>query len=98
MQILAADSTYRFRLTATKDGVVFDLTGATVTLTFRRETRTASPALVASATVEGGTGGTAYYDCTTTDLADEGRWYRQWRVVLSPLDLESRQIAFLVEE
>jgi hypothetical protein len=92
---LKAGSTYRFKLTATKDGAVWDLTGATVTLLLRKpdatqETKSASLLVAAS--------GTAYYDSLTTDLAaaDRGRWWRAWRVVQGSIDVTGDEIDFVV--
>lgn len=88
-------STYRFKLTATKDGATWDLTGATVTLKLRKPdgtqvTKSASLLVAAS--------GTAYYDCSTSDLGDPGRWYKSWRVVQSSIDVTTPRKAFVVVE
>lgn len=97
-QVLVANSTYRFRLTARKDGAVWDLTDAAVYLILRRGF--GEPASVQkTATVESAAGGTAYYDCTVDDLdggPGEARWRRQWRVVQGSLDLRSRPVEFTV--
>jgi hypothetical protein len=90
---LTSGSTYRFELTATKDGEVWDLTGATVTLRLRDP---AGAAHVYEATLSEPTDGVAYYDNATDELEDLGGWTRSWRVVQGAVDLTSLPISFTV--
>jgi hypothetical protein len=77
--------TYNFVLVPTKDGVAWDLTGATVTLTFHKPN---GGTFERAAAVAGG-GATASYTTTTGDLDAAGLWVRVWRVVSGAIDLRS---------
>ena len=91
--VLTLASTYRMKLVATKDGEVWDLTAATVTLLLRdpsgNATTKAASLLVAA-------DGTAYYDTLTTDLDEVGVWSRAWRVVQGSVDVTSVPTLFTV--
>lgn len=76
---LTVGSTYRWQLTATLDGDVWDLSAATVTLKFHRPDGSTSE--FAAVLVGGGTGGVARYDNDTLDLDVAGRWRRSWEVI-----------------
>src|SRR5262245_36180002 len=92
-EALTKNSTYEWFLTATKDGVVWDLTGATVTLLLLDPdgtTATKSASLVVPAS------GTAKYVGTTTDLPKAGNWSRAWRVVQGVIDVTGLPIPFTV--
>jgi hypothetical protein len=82
--------TYVFRLTASKDGVTWDLTGATVTLILRRR---GSSAVILAAPLVSASAGTAAYTTLTTDLAP-GAWYLAWRVVQGAIDVTSESESF----
>jgi hypothetical protein len=92
---IVAASTYRMKLTARKDGVIWDLTAATITLILRSPSGTVS---TKSASILVAADGTAYYDLTISDVTTEGRWRRAWRVVQGSLDLRSEPRQFLVVE
>lgn len=86
--VLHLGSTYDFESDAdgvrTTDGELWDLTGATVTLIFRRPAgtyfeRTATVVSVPLARVR--------YTSTTSDLDAEGNWQRAWRVVQGAVDV-----------
>lgn len=94
MATVYTGDTVRLRLTATKDGAAWDLTGATVIL------RLVSPAGVASsksATISSAASGVAHYDTLTTDLPSAGTWLAQWLISQSGLDLASEPEVLLVE-
>lgn len=90
---LTKNSTYVFRLDADKDGAPWDLTGATVTLTFRYPDGTTA---AKSATLTTPASGIAEYTTLTTDLTQLGRHEAMWRVVQGSIDLESLPEAFTV--
>lgn len=91
---ITAASTYRHKLTATKDGSTWDLTGATITLYFRDPDGTVT---AKSASLLVAASGTAYYDSSTTDVVTEGRWHRAWRVVQGSIDITSFADSFMVK-
>lgn len=93
MAALTQASTYRFKLTATKDGAVWDLTAATVTLLLRDPSGNAG---TKSASLLVAADGTAYYDTLTTDLDELGVWSRAWRVVQGSVDVTSEPVFFSV--
>jgi hypothetical protein len=75
---LETGSNIPFEVHATLDtGAPWDLTGATVTLTFRRPDGTRFTRLAA---VTDGPGGVARYVSTTAELDVPGYWCRQWTV------------------
>lgn len=86
-------STYRFQLTAKKDGVVWPLSSATVTLIFKKPDATT---VTKTATISDPDNGIAYYDATTSDLTPSGKWTRAWRVVDGAVDQKSAPIVFFV--
>lgn len=90
---LVIGSTYRFRLTATKDGTTWDLTTATVVLYLKKPDGTV---LTKSASILSGPAGTAYFDCATTDLDTAGLWSRSWKVTDGSVVVESEPVLFLV--
>lgn len=93
MATITKGSTHRFQLTATKDGVVWDLTGATVTLYL---IDTAGVQTNYTATISDPTAGVAYYDVSTSVLNQSGQWARAWRVVQSGVTLWSVRTGFYV--
>lgn len=78
-----------------KDGSVWDLTGVTVTLIFRKPNGTTT---TKSATVVSAAAGTVRYTDTTSTLDVAGHWSRTWRFVDSSnsIDLYSDPINFYV--
>ncbi len=92
---IVAGGTYTFTLHASKDGVTWDLTAATVTLILRK--KGGSAALLAASLVSSGTGGVATYTTLTTDLASGGTWYCSWKVVQSSITVESAEESFPVQ-
>ena len=91
---LTVGSTYDFILNAKKDGVTWNITGATVTVVFRKPD---ASQVTRSATVTDGPNGVAAYAGTTTDLDVIGGWRRTWRVVLGAIDLRYIPIPFSVQ-
>ena len=91
---LIVGSTYAWTLNAKKDGAVWDITGATVTMILRKDDGTES---TKSATVTDGPAGVAVYTGLTTDLTEVGGWRRTWRVVLGAIDIKYLPIPFSVQ-
>jgi hypothetical protein len=91
MPTITRGSTHRFQLTATKDGAVWDLTGATVTL-FLIDTLGAETSY--TATISSPSGGVAYYDVATSVLTQAGTWSRAWRIVQSGVTMWSVRTGF----
>ncbi len=91
---IVAGGTYDFKLTASKDGVVWDLTAATVTLILRKKGRSAA---LLSASVTSAVNGVAEYTTLTTDLSSGGTWYCSWLVVQGSVSVESPEEAFPVQ-
>ncbi len=90
---LVKNKTYTFSLEATKDEVVWDITGATVTLLLRKPSGTV---VTKSATITNGAGGLAEYTTLTTDLDVVSTWSRAWNIVLGSIDVRSEPISFNV--
>ncbi len=89
-------STRNFQLTVTKDGGAWDITGATVTVTFTPPASSGLPAFTRTATVTNGPAGIAGYVTTTADITVPGLWTREWNVTLGPIDADFPAISFLV--
>jgi BppU N-terminal domain len=92
---LVAGSTYRFQNAITKNGELWDLTGAAVTLYLRQPD---GAVLEKVATVYDPAGGLVRYDSLPADLpaAQAGDWARTWRVVQGAVVVESLPIPFLL--
>lgn len=86
-------NTHKFLLTAQKDGVVWDISTATVTLTLVKPDKSQA---TKSASLVSGPAGTAQYTTLTTDLDQDGLWFRYWRVVDGTVDLRCGPIPFTV--
>lgn len=74
---LTVGSQYRFQATITKNGLLWDLTSATVVIYFKRPDGTTfnqTGALLSA------TNGQVNYDCTTSDLNQAGSWTRSWKI------------------
>lgn len=90
---LVLGSTYNFKLTAKKDGVVWNITSATVNLYLKKPTGTI---LTKTATVTSGSSGIAEFTCSTSDLDTAGIWSRSWKVTEGSTVQESAPILFVV--
>lgn len=88
-------STIRLEAVITRDGEVWDLTGATVTLYLIDPSGNKSSH---SATIDSATDGEVHYTTSTSDLDEEGEWGRQWRVQQSGSDNTSPVEKFWVAE
>jgi len=86
-------NTYRFRFTATLNGAVWDLTGATVRFRLRSPS---GVVLTKIATIEDSANGIAYYDSQTTDLTVPGNWVRSWEITQGTVVQESDPVRFYV--
>src|SRR5262245_39323464 len=95
MAALVVGSNPRFRLTALKDGVVWDISAASVSLYLRKPD---GSVLTNSAAVSNGPAGMAQFDSAVTDLDQPGFWTRSWRVTDGPVSLECVAIPFVVED
>jgi len=89
---LTVGSTYEFTLIANKDGVPWDLTGATLTLYLHDPNGVVS----AKSASLGSSANVAVYDSLTSDLYVAGTWTRTWRVQHNGLDVKSRPKIFEV--
>ena len=94
MSALTAGNTYKFTLTATKDGSVWDLTGASVALLLRKPDGTL---VTKAATIDDAAAGTAHFTLAASDLDTPGVWTRSWEVTDSGIVLESEGTLFRVE-
>jgi len=91
---IVVGDTATFQLTARKDGAIWDISGATVSLRLRKPDGTVLTPLDASIT--DGPAGVARYT-TDTDLLDSvGDWRRQWTVSKSGVVLSSQSVNFAV--
>jgi hypothetical protein len=94
--MIVAGNTYRFTPNETgvlKDGAIWDLTGATVTLILT------DPANVETrhvATLTAPTAGLAEYLSLVTDIVAVGQWLRKWRIVQGAIDVTSPAVPFFV--
>lgn len=84
-----------FILTAQKDGVVWNLTGATVTLTLYSPIGTVLGPY--TATISNPTGGVAHYQVPTDTILDPGDWHRRWVCVQGGIRASTRKKVFSVE-
>lgn len=80
MNTVTVGSQYRFLGTLTKDGAVWDLTGATVQLLFKKPDATT---VTKTATILSAAAGQVYYDSAAADLDQAGNWTRSWKVTIS---------------
>lgn len=93
MDVLVSGNTYKFRLTASKDGVLWDITGATVKIGFKLPDGTT---LVKTATITNAVGGVAEYTSLTTDIATPGIWALSWEVTQGAITQEYIPTSFIV--
>ena len=83
-----------FALQAKKSGVLWDITGGTVTLYLRNAAGTWLAAITASL-VDPATGQAQYQvDNSAVTLSAAGTWRRQWKVTAGGVTLWSRQYEF----
>lgn len=94
-QPIVVGSTIDFTVIAKKDGSVWDISGATVTLYLRKPDGTVLSPL--TATVSNGPAGTAHYQTDNDDLDVAGDWARQWKIVKSGIELKTKIIPFTVD-
>lgn len=80
--------TYNWKLTATKDGAAYDLTGATVVLTFVSPSGTRTQYTFTAAA------SSPAYENPTGLITTHGEWIRSWKTTLSGVVLETREIPF----
>ena len=93
-ETIVAETTIRIQvLGMKKDGVVLNLTGATVTLLMRDPSGTLH---TKAATITSASDGNVRYDTAVTDIITPGPWRRAWRVQKGNLDLISLPISFTV--
>lgn len=94
MNTLTVGSQYRFQAALKKNGLVWDLTGATVTLEFKRPDGTT---FSRSASLLNATAGVVYYDSAVADLDVAGTtWTRAWKVTLNSKVNYTTPIGFTV--
>lgn len=79
MSVLTVGSQYQFEETITKNGAVWDLTGATVLIFFKRPDATT---FSQAATIANAAAGQVTYDSLTTDLNMAGDWTLSWKITL----------------
>lgn len=94
MSALTVGSQYRFLATITKDGSVWDLTGATVRVHFKKPDGTT---FSAAASIFNAAAGQVSYDCSTSDLSVAGNWTRCWQITLGGLTNLTNPTGFVVE-
>lgn len=87
-------NTYRFKLTATKDGATWDITAATIKLFLKGPSGTVTTK-TGAILVAGD--GTCYYDSSASDLDAAGRWERSWEITQGGIIQESAPIVFYVQ-
>lgn len=97
--IYVVGNTHMFLLTALKDGVIWDLTLATVTLDFVRppDANGNRSSFTVNATVISGPAGTAQFTTLpnpTPTLNVSGMWERWWHVVVGGIDMRYGPLRF----
>lgn len=90
---MVVGNTYIFRLTATKDGVIWDLTGASVKFGLVSSSGVLS---TKTATITNAVGGIAEYVSVVSDLNAAGIWIRSWQIEQGALVQESVPLSFAV--
>jgi len=86
-------NTYLFRLTATKDGTAWDITGATVKLGLSTPAGVVS---VKTGTITNAVGGVAEYTSVAGDLSVAGVWAQSWEITQGAIVQESSPVSFVV--
>lgn len=94
-QPIVVGNTHNFKLTAKKDGVIWDISGATITLSLRKPDGTILSPF--SASITNGPLGLANYQVADTVLDTAGDWARQWKVEKSGVELKTKIIPFTVD-
>lgn len=92
---LHVGDTPRMRMTATKDGTTWDVTGATITFYLKDPDGNVESF---AGTIETAASGTFYRDLATTVLDEEGRWAKRFKVEQSGVVAHSDWEEFPVEE
>jgi hypothetical protein len=92
-QPVIVSDTIDFTLNALKDGVVWDLTGATVSLYLLKPDKVTKVGPFAAA-LSDAVNGVAHYQVASTVIDRVGTWQRQWRVVLGSVQLWSKLYSF----
>ena len=90
---MVTGNTYLFRLTATKHGTVWDITGATVKLGLSTPAGVVS---VKTATITNAAGGVAEYTSVAGDINTAGIWVRSWEITQGAIVQESAPSSFIV--
>lgn len=84
-----------FTLEVKKDGVVWDISSASVLFYLRDPDGNWSTAY--TATVTDGPGGVAVYNAAETVIDQEGSWMKQWEITKDDITLRTEAEAFTVE-
>lgn len=92
-EVFKLGSTQRLQITARKDGAVWDLTSATITLFLRRPDGKETEY---SATASSPTSGIARYDAAASVLNKTGNWIRTWKIVDGSVTQYSEEIPFRI--
>lgn len=95
LDVLFVGGTYRFKLTAYNNGVIWNLSVATVTLYLRKPS---GALLTKTATIDAPLLGNAYYDTIITDLDEVEVWSAAWKVTDGAVVQRSNTAYFLVRE
>lgn len=82
MNTLTVGSQYRFEATLTKDGSVWNLTGAAVLIWFKRPDGTT---FSKTASLLNAAAGQVNYDSAAADLNQAGTWTRSWQVTINTI-------------
>lgn len=92
---VVAGSTYKWMPTFLRNGAIYDLTGATITVSFLPPTGAAQ---TFNMSIVSASAGTATYTNTTSLFTNAlaGQWYRSYKVSVGGVVLESPPIAFPV--
>jgi hypothetical protein len=96
MADLATGATYAFTLNAKKDGVVWDLSAATVK--FYLHDPFGNRTGPYTATVTNPTGGVAVYTSLVADIGVAGSWSRSWEVTDGAVIGHWPPVAFTVQQ
>jgi hypothetical protein len=91
---IVVGNTYLFQLTATIDGSIWNLSGATVRLFLRKPN---GDEITRTATITNSSGGVASYTSLAGDLDTAGIWKRAWEVDQGSIIQRSDVIQFTVD-
>lgn len=94
-QPIQIGDTIQFIVFAQKNGVTWDITGGTVTLTLKKPNGTSLGPY--SATLDDPTAGEASYTVSDTSVINAaGIWQLQWKIVVGSITMRSAIISFKV--